>query len=214
MTIALFPYAVWQAGTNQNSIPANDNSLRTEAVQRAAKGVANAAPGSPADGDVYIVGTAWGSFATNDVVLYRAGTWYGFAPFDGWLKYRTDTDTFYRYDAGWAAFSGGGGGPTFAPVSTISATSHDITAAEVGGYLRFTAATAKTCTFRPNSTHALPADGEWHIRNAGTGNLTLTPGAGVTLNAPAGGSLVVPPSGTVTVKRVASDVFDVMGVTN
>lgn len=79
--------------------------------------------------------------------------------------------------------------------------------------MRFTASSAKTCTFRPNSVEALPANGEWHLRNAGAGNLTLTPGSGVTLNAPYSGTLVVPPQGTVTVKRVAADLFDVMGVT-
>lgn len=110
MTIAMFPYAVWQSGTNQNSIPANDNSLRSEIIARGALGVADAAPSSPADGDVHIVGTAWGSFATDDVVLYRAGTWYGFAPFVGWIKYRADAQGGYVYDEGWQEFSGNGGG--------------------------------------------------------------------------------------------------------
>lgn len=109
MTTPMFPYAIWASGTTQNSIPANDNSLRNEIVNRAAKGIANSAPSSPADGDVYIVGAAWGTFATNDVALYRSGTWYGYAPFEGWLKWVTE-DAFYKYDpaAGWEAQTFGG----------------------------------------------------------------------------------------------------------
>lgn len=113
MTAPMFPYAVWQSGTTQNSIPANDNSLRNEIIAKAAQGVANAAPSSPAEGSVYVVGTPWGTFSTDDVVLFRSGTWYGFAPFTGWLKYHEVDDTLYLYDGGWSEFeSGGGGGMT------------------------------------------------------------------------------------------------------
>ena len=109
MTQTMFPYAVWQSGTNQNSIPANDNSLRSEIIARGALGVADAAPSTPADGDVHIVGAAWGVFAADDVVLYRGGTWYGYAPFVGWIKYRTDEGGGYVYDGGWQEFASGGG---------------------------------------------------------------------------------------------------------
>lgn len=108
---------------------------------------------------------------------------------------------------------GGGSGPALAPVISISAASHEVDAGETGAYLRFTATGDKTCTFRPESAQALPANGEWHLRNAAAGNLALSPGAGVTLNPPYSGTLVVPPGGTVTVKRVAADLFDVLGVT-
>lgn len=126
MTLAMFPYAVWQAGTNQNSIPANDNSLRSEITAKAALGVANAAPGSPVDGAVYLVGTAWGAFATDDVVLFRSGTWYGFAPFDGWIKYRTDTETLYVYDGGWQEYAGGGGEADRNAVTALSIASGSV----------------------------------------------------------------------------------------
>lgn len=212
MSTAVFPFEVWPEGITQARIPANDNSLRSEVLAKAAKSIADSEPGSPSEGDLHIVGTAWGDFSTGDVVIYKGGSWLGFEPFSGWLKYNEDDDKVYRYSAGWSEFAGGGGtGP--APVTTESGTSHNITAAEVGSYIRFTSTSAKTCTFRPDSTEPLPANGEWHIRNAGTNNLTLTPGSGVTLNAPYGGTLVVPNGGTVTVKRVTTDVFDVMGVT-
>lgn len=103
--------------------------------------------------------------------------------------------------------------PFFAPLSTFAGSSHNIVNSEAGGYLRFTSATAKTCTFRPNSTEAITVDAEFHIRCVGAGDLTLTPGAGVTLNPPAGGTLVLSDGMSVTVKRVATDEFDVIGQT-
>lgn len=100
-----------------------------------------------------------------------------------------------------------------AAVLTISDASVNLEAANANRYHRFTNTSAKTLTVRPNSTHALPANGEWHIRNAATSNLTLVAGSGVTLNPPSGGTLVIPNGGTVTLKRVNTDVFDILGQT-
>ncbi len=97
---------------------------------------------------------------------------------------------------------------------TKTGTAENLLAADVGAYQRFTATTAKTLTVRPDGTHALPADGEWHIRNAGAGTLTIVAGSGVTINSPAGGSLNVPPGGTVTLKRVALNELDLLGLTD
>lgn len=86
MSTDIFPFAVWLSGTNENSIPANDNALRNEVLAKGALGLANSEPVGPADGDMYVVGTTWGGFATDDVVIYEGGTWLGFNPFDGWAK--------------------------------------------------------------------------------------------------------------------------------
>lgn len=235
MSQTIFPLAVWQSGTNENSIPANDNALRVEVLMGPAISVADAEPVAPAESDQHVIGATWGGFSTNNVVIFKGGTWLEWEAFDGWLKVVAGVQSFYN-GATWVAGGAGGGVPeapqdgvlygrkdgVWAPVTIpsavsvvvlIAATSHDILASESGGYLRFTAATAKTCTFRPDAAHALPANAQFEIRNAGTGNLTLTPGAGVTLNSPYGGTLVVPPGGTIAVKRAAADVFDVMGVT-
>lgn len=120
MSTQLFPFAVWLAGTNQNSIPANDNALRNEVLARAALGVADAEPSESDtdDGDVYIVGTPWGGFATDDVVIYR-DAWYGFEPFDGWLKRRLDTGDLVGYDSsdGWVVVINDSGGTSADQIS-------------------------------------------------------------------------------------------------
>ena len=110
---AIFPLAVWQPGTLQPSTPVNDNALRVEVLQRGATSILSTPPGSPADGDVHIVGAsptgAWSTFAQNDVVIWRSGTWYRFAPFTGWLK-QVGTEV-RRFDgSAWVVVTGGGGG--------------------------------------------------------------------------------------------------------
>ncbi len=85
------------------------------------------------------------------------------------------------------------------------------TAANAGRYTRFTAASAKTYTF--NSTETYTVGDEYHVRNIGAGNLTLTPAGSFVLNAPADGTLVIPQGGTATVKIVGAAEADVFGVT-
>ena len=108
---------------------------------------------------------------------------------------------------------GGGGGTTYAAVETVSDADTNMGAAQVGKYIRFTNAAAKTLTVQDEATEALPANGEWHIRNVGAADLTLVEDTSVTINPPNGGTLVVPQGGTVTLKRVAEDEFDLLGQT-
>lgn len=89
MSLPLTPYERWDSGTNQNSIPANNNSLRSEIFNT--NGVSDsvtAQPGSPADGDWYIIpagatGTQWATFAEDSIAIFYDGTWYEFVPADG-----------------------------------------------------------------------------------------------------------------------------------
>ncbi len=96
-----------------------------------------------------------------------------------------------------------------AGITTESGTSRAISNSDAGRYIRFTSGSAKAATF---GTGVNVVGQEFHIRNVGANNLTLTPSS-TTLNAPAGGTLIVPPGGTVTVKQVASTEFDVFGTT-
>lgn len=96
---------------------------------------------------------------------------------------------------------------------TESTTARVAALTDIGNYLRHTNASASTLTIPPQSSVAWPADAEIHVRRAAAGNLTLTPGSSVTLNAPSGGTLVLTDNMTVTLKRVAADVWDVIGQT-
>ena len=100
-----------------------------------------------------------------------------------------------------------------APVITDATAARAAALTEAGSYIRWTNAAAKAYTVPPQTTVAWAADTELHGRNCAAGNLTLTPGAGVTLNAPYLGTLVVPPGGAYTLKRGAADVWDVLALT-
>lgn len=108
---------------------------------------------------------------------------------------------------------GGGGGGGVAPVVTVTGTSRTIDPdTDAGAYLRFTNGSTKTVTF--DSAEGFSVDQEFHITNrAVSGNLTLTEAGTMTLNPPKGGSLVLEPGDTVTVKMVDTDEADVMGST-
>lgn len=98
-------------------------------------------------------------------------------------------------------------------VANVSTADHFVTAGNESLYHRFTFNGAKTVTVRPNSTHALPADGSWVLRNVGTGNLTIVEGSGVTINEPYGGTLVLEPGMTVTLQKVGTNEYDLIGQT-
>src|SRR5690606_23505485 len=86
---------------------ANDNSLRDEIFNT--DGIADdvtAQPGSPADGDWYIMppgatGMQWGTFAEDSVAIFYGGTWYEFVPAEGNIV--TVGGDFYIYSgsSGW-----------------------------------------------------------------------------------------------------------------
>ncbi|MPN35452.1 hypothetical protein SDC9_182950 [bioreactor metagenome] len=82
---------------------------------------------------------------------------------------------------------------------------------DVGSYLRFTAAGAKACTF--DVATGFTTGQEVHIANrSASGNVTLS-ATGITLSPPKGGTLVLAPGDTVTVKFVGTASADVFGST-
>lgn len=106
MSDPILPLAVWEEGTLQNDVPANDNALRVEAMRRPVLGTEDS-PTSSIDGDVFFVGgSPSGAFATfdpNDIAIYRGGNWYAWAPVEG-LQVNGYT---YTGSGGWVASGGG-----------------------------------------------------------------------------------------------------------
>lgn len=111
MSLPLTPFERWLSGTNQNSIPANNNSLRAEIF--ATDGIADdvdAQPGSPSDGDWYIMtatpsGSQWGGFAPDSVAIFYEGTWYEFVPKEGNQVTVAGTIVIYSGSSGWTPVS-------------------------------------------------------------------------------------------------------------
>lgn len=104
------------------------------------------------------------------------------------------------------------GGSGFPALVTEAGSSRSVSTSDAGKYLRFTGTGAKTATF--DSTAGFSTNQEFHVTNrAASGDVTLTAAGSMVLNAPKGGSLVLEPGDTVTVKMVASAAADVMGST-
>lgn len=99
------------------------------------------------------------------------------------------------------------------PLVTVSATSKTFALADAGTYQRFTSGSATTCTVPTNASVAYPIGSEIHIRRAANANLTIVASSGVTINAPSGGTLVLTNNMTCTLKKVATDTWDLIGQT-
>src|SRR5699024_5822217 len=109
MSTPLFPLAVWQSGTNENSIPANDNALRVQVLMAPAIDVADSEPGSPSEDDIHVIGTPWGGFTENNVVIYKGGVWLEWEAFEGWGKVIGGQQ--YHFDGAVWVLGGGAGIP-------------------------------------------------------------------------------------------------------
>lgn len=100
--------------------------------------------------------------------------------------------------------------PQYAPVIDSADQFNNALAGASGNYMRFSHVAAE---YHFDDSEPWEVGAEYHGRYVGSGTLTLTSGAGFTINPPAGGSLVIPPGGTFTVKIVAANEADLFGVT-
>jgi hypothetical protein len=121
MSTPILPFATWASGTNQNSIPANDNALRAEILQRNVNNATTAQPGSPSDGDCYIIqathtGTQWATFTPKDLAIYKGGTWYAFAPVEG-VRVSVSGASYIYTSGAWTATGGGGSSSKVIPIA-------------------------------------------------------------------------------------------------
>jgi len=103
-------------------------------------------------------------------------------------------------------------GSTVAPVVTSDG-SYTVIADDAGAYVRLIGEGPISIFVEFEEVITLPEFGEWHFRNASGVNATFVAGEGVAINAPAGGSITIPPNGTVTLKGVVPNEFDLFGVT-
>ncbi len=95
---------------------------------------------------------------------------------------------------------------------TVTDTARTLADGEADLHQRWTTDGAKTLTVDLDANVAITQDAEFPIANrSASGNLTISPAVGVTINAPAGGGLVLEPGMLATLKRVAADEFDLIG---
>lgn len=187
MSDPILPLRVWPSGIQQASVPANDNALRLEALSRPCLGEANDESG-PSDGDVWIVGDtpagAFAAFDEDDIALYQDSSWYAWAPVEGLRLVVNDARKMFDGSNGWIddpADSGGGGATSYTIVTEASAFT-----ADPGTHDGLTKLTLAGGDVTFSSAEPYTSGMVFNIRATATIDLSVS---GVTLTAPAGGTL-------------------------
>src|SRR5690606_10781739 len=96
-------------------------------------------------------------------------------------------------------------------IVTVSATASNALAAHAWNYVRATSGSTLAYTVQPNATIAHAVGTIIYLRPVGGTEVEITAGAGVTVNAPAGGSLVL--TGDAALIKVATNEWDLIGST-
>lgn len=235
MSQPILPLAVWQSGTNENSIPANDNALRVEVALKEAVSIADSEPAAPDERELHIVGTPWGGFEENNAVIYIGGTWYEFEAYDGWIKSIAgdlyyfdgsswtpggggsgggipeapeDGNTYGRKDGAWEAVSVGG----LAPTVTLSGDSYSLGDLTSGAWHVFTSATGVAISVEDDAIEPVEANAEFGIEARG-GSVTISAAGAATIIPPKGGGLVMEQEDFAVLKRTAGDMYKLVGST-
>lgn len=126
-------------------------------------------------------------------------------PSPAYFWFETDTLTPWVYTSAWAQI----GGPL--PIAAQTA-SYTLVLADANSYIRMNVASANNLTVPPNSSVAFPTGTEITIFQKGAGKTTVVAGAGVTINTPNTLAIAVQ-YGAVTLKKVGTDEWDLMGYT-
>lgn len=100
------------ASQSQKHVTVNEGLRKLDAIVQlaVASSTTAAQPGSPADGDCYILpagktGAAWGPMTNLAIAYYVDGAWMQLTPHEGWLALVKDTDLLLYYTgAAWSLF--------------------------------------------------------------------------------------------------------------
>jgi hypothetical protein len=98
-----------------------------------------------------------------------------------------------------------------APVTEITGTAYTLVLGDANGYKRATNAAGCALTVPPNSSVAFPIDTVITFEQAGAASITLTPGAGVSLNSRSGLLATAGQYAVAQIKKVAADTWTVIG---
>jgi hypothetical protein len=170
------------AAQAQKHVTHNEAVLRLDGLcqMQALSYTVSAQPGSPADGDLYLLpagktGTDWGGAANHAAAHYYDGVWHFYAPRAGWLSFIADTVRLVYYTgtswadvltpSGASAADGSAAAPGFAFAADTNTGLYRIGADQIGvatgGTLRKTiSTTAETNTLPrlgPDGSNSAPA---------------------------------------------------------
>lgn len=138
-----------------------------------------ALPGSPTDGDVYLVPSDDGTHP-NEIAARDNGAWVYVNPIAGFMAYVEDEDEFVVWDAAVAEW---------APLERAAVVDHPTSftlgaGVPCGARLRPSAAAANTLGIAVEATAYYPVGFWFEVEQAGAGKTTVVPASGVTVRSP------------------------------
>ena len=160
-----------------------------------------------ADGMIYIIPSGGDA---KKIAIRDNGAWVNYDPTEGMVAWVKDTDKFVKYDGtNWVNMIP----DVTSPPLVINNQADDYTlvlADAANGYIRMTAATAKTLIVPNNSAVAFEVGTLIPVRQAGAGQTTIVPDAGVTIHTAETLKLRKRHS-MVTLVKVGTDEWDLTG---
>lgn len=172
-----------------------------------------APPGSPAQGDSYIVAAsptgAWTGWAGR-IAFYQNTAWVPIVLGEGNRAYVQDENLWYQHDGSvWVA-------EAFLTaltitVSTEAGTSYTADLADANTRIRFTSASPITFTVPPNASVAFPIGTFIEFEQAGGGAVTATAGVGVTITNRAGFDVTAGQYAVAGLRKVATNEWSLTG---
>lgn len=203
--------AYWTVGSNDWETEHDpDTRLLSILCQCRAKSRVTNLPGSPANGDIYVIPV--GQTDENKIAARDNGAWVLIAPLEGFLVWIEDTNEFvYWSGSAWTVLDTGGGGGAPTEVVVINKTaSHTLELSDASGYVRMNVASANNLTVPPNGTVAFAVGAVIQVRQVGAGQTTVVAGAGVTINTSE--TLKARKQGsTLTLVKVGTNEWDLTG---
>lgn len=148
-----------------------------------------APPGSPSANDAYIVApSATGAWSGHEgsIAVWGQGddissAWFFITPRSGWQTFVVDENLGYVFDGStWTP------DPRLQRIIDDAGTSHTFDVNDAGRKRRQTSSSAVSLTVPPEADLNFPIGTLLPVRAAGTGQVTLNEGSGVTFNVPTG----------------------------
>lgn len=169
-------------------------------------------PGSPADGDCYLVstsGTGVWSGQDGKIAFYLNTAWEFITAIEGFSAWVNDEDKIIIFDgSAWGDITAS---VAIAAPSTQSGTSYTAVIGDAQGYILFTNGAAITFTIPPNADVAFEVGTTISFEQNGAGAVTVAPGSGVTINSR--GSLLDSAGqyAVAQLKKVGTNVWTLIG---
>ena len=181
----------------------NENNRRVDAWFAVKSRTSSGPPGSPAEGDAYIVDSAtgdWSSFSVDDIAYYQNEAWMNLSPTKGPLIYLDTEDLRVNWD-----------GTNWVPATAVygvntQTISYTTVLGDAFKRIRMNSGSATTLTVDEDANVPYALGSEMVIRRTGAGAVTVAGAGSVAFN---GSITLAAQNDAIQIVLVATDVWDV-----